>query len=125
MNTKLEVWQAPEMLPKRLGRHIESENIRRFLKGLSLPDILKGDEDEESDAAETAQAEPETEAEADENALAANDAAAELDIETENEAEVETEEEDDEGDFLLEESARVLADYISLSERQISAVSDF
>ena len=81
------------MLPKRLGRHIESENMRRFLKGLPLPDILKGDEDEESDAAETAKAE--------------------------------ADEEDNEGDFLLEESARVLADYINLSERQISAVGDF
>ena len=40
-------------------------------------------------------------------------------------AQAEPDEEDDEGDFLLEESARVLADYISLSERQISAVSDF
>ena len=93
-------------------------------QGPPLPDIFKGDEDEESDASETAQAEPEAavESEAEENALAVNnDAAAETDAETEAEAD----EEDDEGDFLLEESARVLADYISLSERQISAVSDF
>ena len=106
-------------------RNIESENMRRFLKGLPLLDILEGNEDEESDAAETAQAEPEaaveSEAEAEENTLAANDAAAETDAETESEAD----EEDDEGDFLLKESARVLADYISLSERQISAVGDF
>lgn len=112
-------------------RNIESENMRRFLKGLPLLDVLEGDglegdEDEESDAAETAQAEPETAVEsgneAEENTLAANDdAVAETDAETEAEAD----EEDDEGDFLLEESARVLADYISLSERQISAVSDF
>ena len=110
-------------------RNIESENMRRFLKGLPLLDVLEGDglegdEDEESDAAETAQAEPESavesEAEAEENTLAANDAA-----ETDAETEAEADEEDDEGDFLLEESARVLADYISLSERQISAVSDF
>ena len=110
-------------------RNIESENMRRFLKGLPLLDILEGDEDEESDAAETAQAEPESESEAetDEDALAANDATTESDTGTEAEVGVEAEadEEEDEGDFLLEESARVLADYISLSERQISAVGDF
>lgn len=109
-------------------RNIESENMRRFLKGLPLLDILEGDEDEESDAAETAQAE--TEAAEDENALAANEPAIEEDAEFEFEVEAfeveaDADEEDGEGDFLLEESARVLADYISLSERQISAVGDF
>ena len=75
---------------------------------------------EETTLAET---EPEAVAESDENALATNDAAVEEDAEVEVDADAD--EEDGEGDFLLEESARVLADYISLSERQISAVGDF
>ncbi len=92
-------------------RNIESENMRRFLKGLPLLDILDGDEQEENDAAQSAGTET---AATEENAPAADDAIAEA-----------GEKEDGEPDPLLEESARVLADYISLSERQISALGDF
>ncbi len=106
-------------------RNIDSENMRRFLKGLPLLDILEGDDEEDSDATETAQAE--TEDAVDENALAAADAITEAAPDSDVDAgdEAEADEEEGEADPLLEESARVLADYISLSERQISAVSDF
>ncbi len=106
-------------------RNIDSENMRRFLKGLPLLDILEGDDEEDSDATETAQAE--TEDAVDENALAAADAISEANPDSDADAgdEAEADEEEGEADPLLEESARVLADYISLSERQISAVSDF
>ena len=106
-------------------RNIDSENMRRFLKGLPLLDILEGDDEEDGDATETAKAE--TEDVVDENALAAADAVTEADPDSDANAgdEAEADEEEGEADPLLEESARVLADYISLSERQISAVSDF
>ncbi len=106
-------------------RNIDTENMRRFLKGLPLLDILEGDDEEDSDATETAQAE--TEDAVDQNALAAADAITEANPDSDADAgdETEADEEEGEADPLLEESARVLADYISLSERQISAVSDF
>ena len=106
-------------------RNIDSENMRRFLKGLPLLDILEGDDEEDNEATETAQAE--TEDAVDENALAATDAITDTESSTEVGAESEVEVDDSEADPdpLLEESARVLADYISLSERQISAVGDF
>ena len=106
-------------------RNIDTENMRRFLKGLPLLDILEGDDEEDSDATETAQAE--TEDAVDQNALAAADAITEANPASDADAgdETEADEEEGEADPLLEESARVLADYISLSERQISAVSDF
>ena len=103
-------------------RNIESENMRRFLKGLPLLDILEDDEEQEGDSTETAQADEATESE---EPNAANDVATATEAETEDEGEGEADEESEEVDPLLEESARVLADYISLSERQISAVGDF
>ena len=98
-------------------RGIETENMRRFLKGLPLLEILDGDdEDAESEVSETVDTGPET---ADPQALVANDA------EIAEDEEPETEESDAEPDPLLEESARVLADYINLSGRQISAAGGF
>ncbi len=103
-------------------RNIETENMRRFLKGLPLLDILEGDE-EEADSVETAAAEPEATPDEANAELAAEDAANEP--EAEPAADSDAGESSEELDPLLEESARVLADYISLSERQISAVGGF
>ena len=106
-------------------RGIETENMRRFLKGLPLLEILDGDNEEaEADANETVDAGPET---ADPEALVANDAeiAEDNEPETAEDNEAETAENNEELDPLLEESARVLADYINLSGRQISAAGGF
>ena len=78
----------------------EAENMRRFLKGLPLREWET--DDEESDEDETP-----TQNNNDTN-LADNDLGSD------------SVDEDDEGDPLLLESGRVLADFIALNERQLA-----
>ena len=100
-------------------RGLEIENMRRFLKGLPLLDILDGGEEEEEGAGSAiAAADSATVADtADAASVAGGESTAEIEEDAGDAAE--------EPDPLLEESARVLADYISLRGRQISAVGDF
>ena len=112
-------------------RNIESENRRRSRKGLPPLDLPAEDEDGAGDAAETAEngtveaAVPEIAQVAESAPAAAENFAAENGAVNEAEAETDALEADDEVDFVLEEGARVLADYISLSERQITALGNF
>ncbi len=82
----------------------ESENMRRLLKGMEL---LDWEEDEEADDA-IASVAPEN-----------ND-----DLLGDNGAETDDQAEEDEPDPLLLESGRILADWIALSDRQISRVDN-
>ncbi|MDD9889686.1 MAG: hypothetical protein OXU30_05010, partial [Gammaproteobacteria bacterium] len=79
----------------------DAENMRRALKGLPLREWV--DEEEEEDAADSPA--PAT----DDTTLADNEGD-------------ESGEEEDEEDPLILESGRILADFISLSQRRISAV---
>ncbi|MFP6824929.1 MAG: carboxy terminal-processing peptidase [Pseudohongiellaceae bacterium] len=83
----------------------DAENMRRLLKGLTLEDWVS---DAEREAAED---EEETAAELSDDVTLAD-----------NEASVEEEEVDEEKDPLLLESGRILADFIALNERHISAL---
>ena len=79
----------------------DAENMRRFLKGLPMREWIAADADVEED-----EEVPVT----DDTSLAAND------------DDADSEEEPEEQDPLLLESGRVLADFISLSERRLSQV---
>ena len=80
----------------------DAENMRRLLKGLPLREWV--DEEEEGEEEEVA--------------VAAND---DVDIASDESA---TEEEEEEEDPLLLESGRILADFIALNQRRISAVEN-
>jgi len=122
-----ETWPLNEAILKARNeadrrRGLEAENMRRFLKGLPLLDILDGGEDA-ADSTETAAAATLADNEVEAAAVDETDAPAQTDAGSA--AREEDSGEDGELDPLLEESARVLADYISLSARQISAIRDF
>lgn len=126
-----EIWPLnEELLNARMEserrRNIESENMRRFLKGLPLLDIIDEDEEREVAVEEIAPVELDTPIDI-QGTIVVNELAGETEVETEVESDENVAEDEDDGELdpLLEESARVLADYISLSERQISAVGDF
>jgi carboxyl-terminal processing protease len=79
----------------------DAENMRRALKGLPLEEWEEDEDSEEESPAVVS----------DDTSLADN-------------AEDPADEEEEEDDPLILESGRILADFISLSERRISAVSD-
>ncbi len=80
----------------------DAENMRRLLKGLPLNEWIEDINEEE---------------EVEEPLLANND------VDTTEEAEQELEA-DDEGDPLLLESGRILADFIALNSNRVSAITD-
>ena len=123
-----ETWPLNEAVLKARNeadrrRGLEAENMRRFLKGLPLLDILDGDEDT-VDAAAADAAMPEG-IDIEMETVAANETDTPTQADAESDAAAEDSDDDGELDPLIEESARVLADYISLSARQISALRDF
>ena len=83
----------------------DAENMRRFLKGLSLREWVE-ETDEESSEEES------TTPDNDDVFVADSD------------AETDAEEEEEEGDPLLLESGRILADFIALNQPRVSSVDD-
>ncbi|HBW84859.1 MAG TPA: hypothetical protein DEF79_12555 [Gammaproteobacteria bacterium] len=81
----------------------DSENMRRFLKGLPLREWEDDDTDDEKEAASVA-------------------AGGDSDLPLSDDAQTSENDEVEEGDPLLLESGRILADYIALNGRRLSAI---